>query len=66
MTTEHAINALLDVALAVFPDGPQEIHDTEANSKSLKQAIEDILQGCEISLTSMMYDENRPPSKCKV
>jgi hypothetical protein len=66
MNVNDAIDALIAVATAIFPEGSQEVPDPETNSKKLKDAIEDMLQTRELSVNTKMYDRNTPQTECKV
>jgi hypothetical protein len=44
MNVDDAVDALINVATAIFPKGPQEVANPEVNSEKLKEAIEDVLQ----------------------
>jgi hypothetical protein len=66
MKINEAIEALLDVALAVFPEGSQQTANSEANSNKLKVAIKDILQARQIPLDTKINEPSRPRIRCKV
>jgi hypothetical protein len=66
MNVNDAIDTLIAVATAIFPEGSQEVPDPETNSKTLKDAIEDILQTRGVLLNARMYDRDSPPTGCKV
>jgi hypothetical protein len=66
MNVDEAIDALITVATAIFPEGSQGIGDPEANSRNLKDAIEDMLQARKIPVNTKMYERSRPPPRCKV
>jgi hypothetical protein len=66
MNINEAIEALLNVALAVFPEGSQQTANSEANSNKLRVAIEDMLQTRQIPLDTKMNDPSRPQMRCKV
>jgi hypothetical protein len=66
MNINETIEALLDVAFAVFPEGSQETANSEANSNKLKVAIEDMLQARQIPLDTKMNEPSRPQTGCKV
>jgi hypothetical protein len=66
MNVSEAIDTLLDVASAIFPEEPQQTPDLEMNTSNLKEAIEGVLQRREVSLKTKMNDPNYPPTNCKV
>jgi hypothetical protein len=66
MNVDEAIDALITVATAVFGEDSQDIAAPEANSKHLKEAIEEIIQTREIRVNSKMYERDRPQTRCKV
>jgi hypothetical protein len=66
MNVNEAIDALIAVATAIFPEGSQEVPDPETNSRKLKDAIEDMLQTRGLPVTTKMYDRNSPQTVCKV
>jgi hypothetical protein len=66
MNINQAIDSLLDVAFAVFPEGSQQALTSETNSSKLKAAIEDILQARQIPLDTKMNEPSRQPTGCKV
>jgi len=66
MNVDEAIDALITVATAVFPEGSQDATDPEANSRNLKDAIEDMLQARNIPVNTKMYERSWPQPRCKV
>jgi len=66
MNISQAIDSLLDVAYAVFPEGSQQTPNLEANSEKLKVAIEDMLQARQIPLDTKMNEPSHPQTRCKV
>jgi hypothetical protein len=66
MNINEAIEALLDVAFAVFPEGSQQTLNLGANSDKLKVAIEGMLQARQIPLGTKMNEPSRPQTGCKV
>jgi len=66
MNLNEAVDTLLEVASAVFPEEPQQAIDRDANTKELKNAVEAILEARNIPLDTKMNDPRRPPTKCKV
>jgi hypothetical protein len=66
MNVDEAIDALITVATAVFPEGSQDVPDPEANSNSLKGAIEEILQTKETAVNAKMHERARQQNRCKV
>ena len=66
MNVDEAIDALITVATAVFPEVSQDITDPAANSRNLKDAIEDMLQARNIPINTKMYERDRQQTRCKV
>jgi len=66
MNVEDAINAVITVAKAVFPEGSHDRDEQETNSKIIREAIEDLLQTRGIPLDTKLYEKDRPPGRCKV
>jgi hypothetical protein len=66
MTVDDAIDALINVATAIFTEGSQEVIDPETNSRKLKEAIEDMLQTKGLAVNTKMYDRSSPQTGCKV
>ncbi|KIM22761.1 hypothetical protein M408DRAFT_279258 [Serendipita vermifera MAFF 305830] len=66
MTADEAIEALHTLASTVFPESLKDVTSPEQRTNVLKEAIEHILyQKGELPDTKM-YEENRPPARCKV
>jgi len=66
MNVDEAIDALINVATAVFAEESQDVVDSNSNSKNLKNAIEELLQAREIPVNFKMYEGDRPQARCKV
>ena len=66
MNLNEAVDTLLEVASAVFPEEPQQTINRGSNTKKLKDAVEGILEARNIPLDTKMNDPRRPPTKCKV
>jgi hypothetical protein len=66
MDAEQAIEALQDVATAVFPPERPEKHDPRQNLNNLKAAIEKMLKDQNLPADLKMVDERKEPPKCKV
>ena len=68
MNIDQAVDALLNVATAVFPTGSEEQPNPETNTNNLQVAVNDMIQGCNIASDIKMYDRHtRPPSsRCRV
>jgi hypothetical protein len=60
MNADEAIDALITVATTIFPEGSQDVPELEANSKNLKDAIEEMLQTKGISVNAKMHERDRP------
>jgi hypothetical protein len=66
MNVTDAIDALITIATAIFPEGSQEVPDPEANSRKLKDAIEVMLQTRGVPINAKMYERSSPETRCKV
>jgi hypothetical protein len=66
MNVTDAIDALVTVAATIFPEGSQEVSDPNANSRKLKDAIEDMLQTRGLPVNVKMYERSSPETRCKV
>jgi hypothetical protein len=66
MNVEEAIDALINVATAVFSEESQDAINPNSNSKNLKNTIEEMLQTREIPAHFKMYERDRPQTRCKV
>lgn len=66
MNVNEAIDSLLDITSAIFLEGSQDHLDTEKNAKSLKNAVEDMLQTRNIIPATKMNEDTRPPNGCRV
>jgi hypothetical protein len=66
MNVDDAIDALIAVTTAIFPEGSQDVPDPETNSRKLKEAIEDILQTRGLAVNTKMYERNSPQPGSKV
>ena len=66
MDVEEAIDALITVATAVFGVDSQDATDPEANSKRLKEAIEEMILSKEVSVNAKMHERDNLQKGCKV
>jgi hypothetical protein len=66
MNVNEAIDTLLEVASAIFPEDSQQTPNLETNTRNLREAIEGVLQRRGVPLETKMNDPNRPPTRCKV
>ena len=66
MNVDEAIEALLKVALAVFPDSPNPEPDQETRTSLLKESVESILQTRGIPPDRKMQDTSEESVGCKV
>jgi hypothetical protein len=66
MNVDDAIDALITITTAIFPEGSQEVPDPETNSKKLKEAIEDMLQTRGLAVDTKMYERDSPQTGSKV
>jgi hypothetical protein len=66
MNGNEAIDTLLEVASAIFPEDSQQTTNLELNTKNLREAIEGVLQRREVPLETKINDPNRQPTRCKV
>jgi hypothetical protein len=65
MNADEAIEALLDVALAIFP-GDTPTFDAEARTKQLRASVESLLQNRRVPLDRKMQEKGDDPAGCKV
>jgi hypothetical protein len=66
MNMDEAIEAFLDVALAVFPNDPCPNSDPETNARLLRESVENILQTRGIPPSQRMQEKRRESAGCKV
>jgi hypothetical protein len=66
MNVDEAIDALLNVALAIFPDNPDFNFDQETRTRKLSESVESILQTRGIPLDRKMQDTSEDSIGCKV
>jgi hypothetical protein len=66
MNFNEAVDTLLEVASAVFPEAPQQTIDRESNTKELRKAVEGILEARNIPLSTKMNDPACTAINCKV
>jgi hypothetical protein len=66
MNVNDAIDTLLKVASAIFPEDSQQTPNLELNTRNLREAMESVLQRREVALETKMNDPNRQPTRCKV
>jgi hypothetical protein len=66
MNVDEAVDALLNVALAVFPDESSPNPDREANTRKLRESVENILQTRNIPPNRKMQEKGEDPVGCKV
>jgi hypothetical protein len=66
MDAEQAIDALQDVAAAVFTTDRPEKHDPVQNLNNLRAAIEKMLKDQKLPADLRMVDERKKPPRCKV
>jgi hypothetical protein len=66
MDVEVALDAMQDVAAAVFPIERSEKHDPTKNLHNLKEAIKKILEDRDLPVDLRMIDERKEQPKCKV
>jgi hypothetical protein len=65
MNVDEAIEALLDLALAIFPGDPTNT-DTETRTRRLRESVEGLLQTREVPLDRKMQDKGEELAGCKV
>jgi hypothetical protein len=65
MNVDEAIETLLDVSLAIFPDEARHNSDIEANTRQLRDSVENILQTRGIPLDRKMQEKGEGPLGCK-
>jgi hypothetical protein len=66
MNLNETIDALLEVASAVFPEEPPQTIDRDSNTRELRKAVEVILEARNIPLNTKMNDPQSPRTNCKV
>jgi hypothetical protein len=66
MNVDEAIEALLNVALAVFPDSPDSEPDQETHTRQLSESVKNILQTRGIPPDRKMQDTSEESVGCKV
>jgi hypothetical protein len=66
MNVDEAIDALLAVALAIFPNEPRPPFDPESNTRQLSGAVENILQTRGFPSDRKMQEKGEEPVRCKV
>jgi hypothetical protein len=66
MNVDDAIDALITVTTALFPEGSQEVTNPETNLKKLREAIEDMLHTRGLPVDTKMYERNSQQTRCKV
>jgi hypothetical protein len=66
MNVDDAIDMLITVTTAIFPEGSQDVPDPETNSRKLKEVIEDMLQTRGLAVNTRMYERDSPQTGCKV
>jgi hypothetical protein len=66
MNVDDAIDTLITITTAIFPEGSQDVPDPETNSRKLKEAIEDMLQTRGLAVNTKMYERNSPQTGSKV
>jgi hypothetical protein len=65
MNVDEAIEALLHVALAIFPGDPTKT-DPETRTGRLRESVENLLQTRGIPLDRKMQEKGEEPAGCKV
>lgn len=66
MTIDQAIDALLNMASVVFPDGSDGGSNPESNMKILREFLEDMLETHNIQADTKMYNKSMSRGGCKV
>jgi hypothetical protein len=66
MNVDEATEALLDVALAVFPNSSQPNSDPETRMGRLSESVKNILQNRGIPPDRKMHEKGEEPRGCKV
>jgi hypothetical protein len=66
MNVYEAIDALLDVALAIFPDNPHSEPDKETRTRQLSESVKSILQTRRVPPDQRIQDMGENPARCKV
>jgi hypothetical protein len=65
MNVDEAIEALLDVALTIFPGDPPN-SNPEARTRQLRESVERLLQTKGVPLDQKMQEKGEGPIGCKV
>jgi hypothetical protein len=65
MNVDEAVEALLEVALAIFPGDPMD-SDPETRTRQLTESVETILQARGVLLDRKMQEKGEEPMRCKV
>jgi hypothetical protein len=65
MNVDEAVEALLDVALAIFPGDPTDL-DPDGRTRQLTESVESILQARGVPLDRKMQEKGEAPVRCKV
>jgi hypothetical protein len=65
MPVSRAIEELVILGTALFPDGQKTSSSIEENSKRLKEAIEDMLRRHNYPIDLKLRDSSLPASQCK-
>jgi hypothetical protein len=66
MNVDEAVDALLEVALAIFPNESRASPDLETSTKHLRESVENILQTRRIPVDRKMQEKGEHPIGCKV
>jgi hypothetical protein len=66
MNVDEAIDALLNVALAIFPDNPDSETDKDAYTRRLRESVKSIIQTRGIPSDRKMQDTGEESVGCKV
>jgi hypothetical protein len=65
MPVTQAIEELVTLGTALFPDGQKTSSSLEENSKRLKEAVEDMLRRHNYPINIKLKDSSLPASQCK-
>jgi hypothetical protein len=66
MNADEAIDAVRDIALAIFSDSSHPNYDPELRTRQLSESIKSILQARGISPDRKMQEKVQEPVGCKV
>jgi hypothetical protein len=66
MHIDEAIDELVTIGNAVFPNGVDEIVSPQSNTSKLRNAIENLLRRKDLPIDMRLNDRSGSDSRCKV